>query len=156
MEHFHNEDNDSISTIEFKDEDSVSTIPIKDEDSLSYEGDPPLPYNTHLYFDDNGQEMSREDYLEQERESEEWVFHTSQLPERFVIRHPRVLLNFLRFIDSLNEINNGNETFMMDAIPHELMGRILSHSSIVSPPTEFKDDAYELVDRVMRHIDLSG
>lgn len=153
MEHSDN-DYDSISTIPIRDD--VSSISFREEDSLSYEGEPRLPVNRHLYFDDAGREITRDEFLEQERESQEWVFMTTQLPERFVIRHPRVLLNFLRFIDSLNETNNGDETFMMDAIPNETLGRILSHSSIVDPTLDFKNDAHELVGRVMEHADLSG
>jgi len=156
----------------YDDGDSVSTIPLNGalddrdlldeafEDSLSYEEDN-IPFveqfqNSHLYFDDNGNEISREEFMEQERETQEWVFQTSPLPETFVIRHPRVLLNFLRFIDSLNEINNGDETFMMNAIPYETLARMLSHKSITNPAPEFSAETDELIERLMEHANLSG
>lgn len=149
------------------DAESVSTIPLNEpveyaeEDSLSYEGndDPflePFQQNTHLYFDDDGREISRQQFLAQEREADQWVFQTSQLPDRFVLRHPRVLLNFLRFVDSLNEINNGDETYMMDAIPYETLARMLSHSSIATPPPEFQGEVDELIERLVQHANLSG
>jgi hypothetical protein len=159
----------------YDDGDSVSTIPLNEalehrdlldeaienrEDSLSYEGDN-ISFverfqNSHLYFDDDGNEISREEFMEQERQTQQWVFETSPLPERFVIRHPRVLLNFLRFIDSLNEINTGDETFMMDAIPYETLARMLSHKSITNPAPEFSAETDELIERLMEHANLSG
>jgi len=147
------------------DAESVSTIPLNEpveyaEDSLSYEGEvpdlEPFQQNTHLYFDDDGNEISRQAFLAQERDAGQWVFQTSQLPDRFVLRHPRVLLNFLRFVDSLNEINNGNETFMMDAIPYETLARMLSHSSIATPAPEFQGEVDELIERLVQHANLSG
>lgn len=148
------------------DAESVSTIPLNEpveyveEDSLSYEGDVadlgPFQQNTHLYFDDDGNEISRQAFLTQERDAGQWVFQTSQLPDRFVLRHPRVLLNFLRFVDSLNEINNGDETFMMDAIPYETLARMLSHNSIANPPVEFQGEVDELIERLVQHANLSG
>ena len=166
MEHFHayDDDGDSVSTIalnEAIEHRDILNEGFEDrEDSLSFEGDR-MPFiqplqNTHLYFDDNGNEISRQEFLDQERQSQEWVFETSPLPEIFVIRHPRVLLNFLRFIDSLNEINTGDETFMMDAIPYETLTRMLSHKSITNPPAEFQGEVDELIERIMDHANLSG
>ena len=161
MEHLLNyDDGESVSTITLNEAvehgDPLNEGFETEEDSLSYEGgDIPLQ-NTHLYFDDNGQEISRQQFLAQEREAEQWVFQTSQLPDRFVLRHPRVLLNFLRFVDSLNEINNGDETYMMDAIPYETLARMLSHSSIATPPPEFQGEVDELIERLVQHANLSG
>jgi len=155
MEHLHEYDAESVSTIPLNE-----PTEYVEEDTLSYEGDVaglgPFQQNTHLYFDDGGNEISRQEFLAQERDEGQWVFQTSQLPERFVLRHPRVLLNFLRFVDSLNEINNGNETFMMDAIPYETLARMLSHNSITNPPAEFQEDVEELIDRLVDHANLSG
>jgi hypothetical protein len=140
------------------DNESISTIPLNEaieyhEDSLSYEEDP-VPQNTHLYFDDDGQEITREEFLEQERQ-QEWAFQTSEMPDRFVIRHPRVLLHFLRFIDSLNEINTGDETYLMRAIPCSVVSRMLTHRAITDPPVEFMAEANELIERLANHADLS-
>ena len=142
------------------DNESISTIPLNEAiehpEDLSYEGEDPMPQNTHLYFDDNGNEISRQEFLEQERQSQEWAFQTSQMPDKFVIRHPRVLLIFLRFIDSLNEINTGDDTYMMDAIPYDVMARMISHRAITDPPEEFRAEATELIDRLIIHANLSG
>ena len=84
----------------------------------------------------------------------EWI-STPFLNQRFVIKHPRVLLTFLRFIDQYNELAAPEEVYMLPAIPQRIVRNIFSHVSFVNPPAEFLNDINELRQRVEAHMDLS-
>jgi hypothetical protein len=84
----------------------------------------------------------------------EWI-NTPFLNQRFVIKHPRVLLSFLRFIDQYNELAAPEEVYMLPAIPQRIVRNIFSHVSFVNPPAEFLNDINELWQRVEAHMDLS-
>jgi hypothetical protein len=84
----------------------------------------------------------------------EWI-NTPFLNQRFVIKHPRVLLSFLRFIDQYNELAAPEEVYMLPAIPQRIVRNIFSHVSFVNPPAEFLNDINELRQRVEAHMDLS-
>lgn len=84
----------------------------------------------------------------------EWI-QTPLLNRRFVIKHPRVLLSFLRFIDEFNELADPDEIQLLPAIPQRIIQLVLSHPSIVNPPPEFLDTIRELRLRLERHMDLS-
>ena len=152
MEHLNAYDSDS-------DTDGQSTIISEQgheqDETLSYEGDDlPLTEGNQLFFREDGREMSREEFIEEE--DTDWMFRTTRMPEFFVLRHPRVLLNFLRFIDSLNEINQGNETFRMEPLSQATVSQMMAHGSILNPPEEFREDVEELVSRIFSHANLSG
>jgi len=94
---------------------------------------------------------------EQEQEEEElseWI-KTPLINRRFVLKHPRVLLSFLRFIDEFNELADPDETIMLPAIPQPIVQIVLNHSSVVNPPPEFMDEIHELRLRMEAHADLS-
>jgi hypothetical protein len=148
---------------------------IYDDDDLSdyrfYRPAPiEIPQNTHLYFDDEGEEISREQYLmkmdseeqeqerkeqEEEEDDHEFGIRTPKISHKFTMRHPRVVLNFLRFIDTYNEIAEADEIFMLPAIPKKVCDSILSHTSMTNTPPEFESDVNELKLRLERHMDLS-
>lgn len=84
----------------------------------------------------------------------EWI-QTPLVNRRFVIKHPRVLLSFLRFIDEFNELADPDEIQLLPAIPQRIVQLILSHPSLVNPPPEFLDTIREFRLRLERHMDLS-
>ena len=86
---------------------------------------------------------------------EEMAVKTPTIHKAFVLKHPRVVLAYLRFIDLYNEQAEGDEIFMMPAIPKAIVERILRHSSCTSPDPDFKD-VNELKERLERHMDLSS
>jgi hypothetical protein len=143
------------------DSESVSTIEFHDEDTLSQEESIFVPIddfgNSHLYFDNDGNEVSREQYLSRNtvEDIDEWGFRTPNMPRNYTIREPRVLLHFLRFIDSMNETNGPEETVMMTPISREMLTRIFNHELIRNPPMELQPEANELIERIMRHANLS-
>lgn len=131
-------------------------------------------YNSgsHLYFDEDGNECSYEEYrrlhLEEEEsaepveaapededdEDEVWL-KTPHINQRFLLKHPRVILAFLRFIDFYNELADPEEVFMLRAIPMSVFNRILEHPAVKFVPEEFEEDVEELIYRLGRHADLS-
>jgi hypothetical protein len=90
-----------------------------------------------------------------EQEAEfEWI-QTPLVNRRFILKHPRVLLSFLRFIDEYNELADPEEVLLLPAIPQRIVQNILTHTSIVNPPAEFLDTIREFRHRLERHMDLS-
>lgn len=124
-----------------------------------------IPQNTHLYFDDDGNEISREQFLEnmiqeeapqrQQEDDEAFAIRTPLISHRFTMRHPRVVLDFLRFLDTYNEVAAPDEVFMIQAIPKEVQDSILNHHSLLHTPPEFEKEVNELKARLARHADLS-
>ena len=107
----------------------------------------------HLFFDENGAEISHEAFL-QMQEDEEWGFLVPTIA-RGTLRHPRVLLNFLRYIDSHNEVAKPEEFIFVKAIPPHIYNLMLKHSSIQNPSIGFEADVNELLQRIEYHRDLS-
>lgn len=137
-------------------EDEVSIIEMNESSpldishvTLSHETAPELPRNTHLYFDEDGNVISREEFLE--NQEEHWAFKTPTIKSRVIMRHPRVLLNFLRFIDSCNEEASDGEEIIIKKIPYHMTEKMLNHSSIINPAQEFINDVNELKARLYNH-----
>jgi hypothetical protein len=97
---------------------------------------------------------SAENEEEEPEDNFDWI-RTPLVNRRFVLKHPRVLLSFLRFIDEFNELADPDEVLMLPAIPQRIVQGVLSHSSIVNPPAEFLDEIRELRLRLEAHADLS-
>jgi len=107
----------------------------------------------HLFFDENGTEISREAFLQQE-EDNDWGFLVPTIT-RGTLRHPRVLLNFLRYIDSHNEVAKPDEQIFLKPIPPHVYENMLKHSSIQNPSIGFEADVNELIQRLDDHRDCS-
>lgn len=100
-------------------------------------------------------DAEHEDNQEEEEEDEfQWI-QTPLVNRRFLLKHPRVLLSFLRFIDEYNELADPDEVFMLPAIPQRIVQSVLQHSSFLNPPEEFLDSINELRDRMEAHMNLS-
>lgn len=146
-----------------------------EEDNIQFNRPPEIqiPQNHHMYFGDDGEEISRDQFLEnmaqeeynerqellrrqqEQEDQDEFYLETPMMNHKFVMKHPRVLLDFLRFIDSYNEVAEPGDLLMMRAIPNEVIRYILSHRSIRETPPEFRDQVNELKWRLSRHADLS-
>ena len=77
---------------------------------------------------------------------EDWCVSVtvSDLALRLDMRHPRVLLNLLRFVSTYNELAPPGEDIHLPLIPQERADFILSHESVVNPVPEFADQVAEL------------
>ena len=107
----------------------------------------------HLFFNENGAEISRDAFLKMQ-ENEDWAFLAPSIT-RGTFRHPRVLLNFLRYIDSHNEVAAPDELIFLKPIPKHVLENMLKHSSIQNPSIGFAPDVTELLERIENHCDLS-
>jgi hypothetical protein len=68
----------------------------------------------------------------------------SDLALRLDMRHPRVLLNLLRFVSTYNELAPFGETIHLPLIPQDRADHILSHVSVANPVPEFAEQVAEL------------
>ena len=80
--------------------------------------------------------------------NEAWSFHTPRLPRVAILRHPRVLLAFLRFVALQNEVALEGEAIVLPLISVDVATKIMNHPSIKNPPIEFLDDIDELKERI--------
>ena len=78
---------------------------------------------------------------------EEWSFTLSS-SLKMVARHPRVLISYFRFIDSLNEVANEDEKVYLNPISASDVLRVLSHPSIQDAIPEFADEIFYLIQRL--------
>jgi hypothetical protein len=86
-------------------------------------------------------------------ETEEWCLglRCSDLSLRLDMRHPRVLLNFFRFVECYNELAPYGEEIHVPLIPDAQVAFILNHESLVNPPPEFASEIVELRSLVQRY-----
>ena len=68
----------------------------------------------------------------------------SDLALRLDMRHPRVVLNLLRFVTTYNELAPLGEDIHFPLMPPFAVQNLLSHESLVNPPAEFQAEVNEL------------
>lgn len=120
----------------FADGEESTTIKTETEDNVSV-------YN-----------VEQEQAQEEEEDEFEWI-KTPLINQRFILKHPRVLLSFLRFIDEYNELADPEDVLLLPAIPQRIVQGVLLHPSFVNTPPEFLETIREFRHRLERHMDLS-
>jgi hypothetical protein len=88
---------------------------------------------------------------------EDWCVSVtvSDLALRLDMRHPRVLLNLLRFVSTYNELAPPGEAIHLPLIPQERADHILSHVSVANPVPEFAEQVAELRALMERYTEYS-
>lgn len=120
------------------DERPGSPIPVvRSSSSMSYES-ASLPTFEPIFREVNGDLQL----------NDTWSFCTPLLPRVAILRHPRVLLAFLRFVALQNEVAREGEAITIPMITSAMAEKIMNHSSIKNPPIEFLDDIDELKERI--------
>ncbi len=78
--------------------------------------------------------------------ADEWCASVtcSDLALRLDMRHPRVVLNLLRFVSTYNELAPEDEDIHLPLLPQNVVDMILNHESVVNPVPEFAADVAEL------------
>lgn len=86
-------------------------------------------------------------------EEEGWCIglRCRDLALRLDMRHPRVVLNLLRFVDSYNELAPPGEDIHLPEIPREQVELILGHEGVVNVVPEFAHEVAELRSLVQRY-----
>lgn len=77
---------------------------------------------------------------------QEWcvAVNCADLALRLDMRHPRVILNFLRFVNTYNELAPYGEEIHLPFMESDTVSMILSHESVTSPAAEFAEEVIEL------------
>ncbi len=76
--------------------------------------------------------------------------NVSDLALRLDMRHPRVVLNLLRFVSTYNELAPEGEEIHMPIMDAETVAMILNHESVLNPAPEFAGEVAELRNLVDR------
>ncbi len=120
---------------------------------------PEAPVNRHLFFDDDGNVISKEEFdwrnqneekmrIDEER-AQNWAFRVNKI----VFRHPRALLAYFRMVNLVNEVAEPDERITIPPIPPGVLVTLLDHPSFTDIPVEFQDDIYELLSYIYRHVE---
>ncbi len=87
----------------------------------------PIPLSHHMFFDEDGNQITHQEFLKQQ-EYENWVINLPRLGQT-VARHPKALLAFFEFVETLNEFLEPSEQIMLPSISRDLVDFIKSHSA---------------------------
>lgn len=94
----------------------------------------PISPSHHMFFDDEGNQITQAEFRSQQREQEEpWSVNLPSLEGQLVARHPRVLLAFFEFVEAYNDNAQGDEHIMFPAIDSELIDYIQTHFFFKEP-----------------------
>ncbi len=120
----------------------------------------PLPAPKHLFFDEDGNVVSREEFealqwaeAETEQSADEaeeveeetvWGIQIPRITQRMVARHPRVLLAFFRFIEALNECSFEDERITVKPMPTDVFTHVMDYLEKNPPPPEFEGEVRDL------------
>jgi hypothetical protein len=79
-------------------------------------------------------------------EAEDWCLSVNipDLALRLDMRHPRVILNLLRFVNTYNELAPYGEQIHVPRMPRSAVDQILGHISVANPVPEFASEVAEL------------
>jgi hypothetical protein len=92
------------------------------------------------YQYDEDQYQDQDQNQEDQNQDEQWYFHTPPLPSRLDLYHPHTLLQFFRFISSVNMYGKDeHSTYFFDPIPKSLADEMMDHPWIKGIPSENDD-----------------
>jgi hypothetical protein len=95
--------------------------------------------NTHLFFDDDGNEISKEEHMANNFNLMIRLTPTGALTS---FRHPRVLLFYLRYVGAANELES--DTVSWPLLTPADRAAIQTYIECFPPPPEFQEDVNEL------------
>lgn len=97
-----------------------------------------------------------EDYRCPECYGADWKIVAPTIEKQFVMRHPRVVLAFLNFLELYNEVAKGDEVLMIPAMPRAVLNKIMAHPAVENPSTDFDGDVSYLLQLLKKHTDSSS
>ena len=109
---------------------------------------PPPKVARHLFFDEEGNACSYEEHeaawAEAEAEEEDFGIKLPAFKKPLIVRHPRILLSFFRFLMDLNEEAYEDEKVMLPEIPSDVLEAIGDFLERHPPAPEFAKELAEL------------
>ena len=133
---------------------SENLIDWADESTVRLEGPEPLyigpPMGNHLFFDEDGNEITHEQFLKLQEEQDSWAFGYRLNGYNYVFRHPTALLSFFRFVDSVNSYAEWDETILIRPLEQEMYSRMIDHPYFNTTT----DEVQELLTYLARNTEL--
>lgn len=133
---------------------SENLIDWADESTVGLEEPEPLyldlPQNHHMFFDEDGNEITHEQFLQLQEEQESWAFGYRLNGHNYVFRHPTALLSFFRFVDSVNSYAEWDETILIRPLEQEMYSRMIDHPYFNTTT----DEVQELLTYLARNTEL--
>jgi len=130
-----------------KEEDDMAGFSLRDLANRIAEAALEPPVAENLYAPTGGEPFSYGDSSsEYEVVEDEWCTSVvvPDLALRLDMRHPRVILNFLRFVHTYNELAPEGEEINIPLIDSYSLAHIVDHPAVKNPPAEFADEVLEL------------
>jgi hypothetical protein len=109
-----------------------------------------IPQGNHLFFDEDGNEISHEQFLQLQEEENSWAFGYKLNGNEFIFRHPTALLSFFRFVDSVNQYAEFDETIFIRPLRQEMYSRMIDHPYFQTTT----DESHELLTYMARNSEL--
>lgn len=93
-----------------------------------------------------GEAAEANSYGDSEDEEDEWIIQAKvpDLALRLDMRHPRVLLSFLRFVETYNELAPEGEEIHIPRFSAQNIEYVRSHEGVRNVPPEFESEVAEL------------
>ena len=98
------------------------------------------------FFDNDGNDISREEFraLRKAEEDADWGVQMPRISQRLIARHPRVLLAFFRFIESLNEVAFEDEKVKIPQMSSDCFLSIMEYIEKNGVPDVFNQEVADL------------
>jgi len=90
-------------------------------------------------------------YVQQTTDPSTWKVILPAINKILIAEHPRVVLAYLRFIDSYNEVAPPLHKIQAFKIPANTVQSVLDHPSVATPAAEFIPEIRELKVRLKAH-----
>lgn len=90
-------------------------------------------------------------YVHQTTDPSSWRLILPTIDQVLIAQHPRVVLAYLRFIDSYNEVSSSLHKIRAIKIPIDTVQSVLDHPSVATPAAEFIPEIRELKLRLKAH-----
>ena len=90
-------------------------------------------------------------YVHQTTDPSSWRLILPTIDQVLIAQHPRVVLAYLRFIDSYNEVASSLHKIRALKIPADTVQSVLDHPSVATPAAEFIPEIRELKLRLKAH-----
>jgi hypothetical protein len=134
--------------------DTLATIYDADDEMPGLMCDHPEPSSQNKIPDVHEEDLEDRkflSYVHQTTDPSSWRLILPTIDQVLIAQHPRVVLDYLRFIDSYNEVSSSLHKIRALKIPADTVQSVLDHPSVATPAAEFIPEIRELKLRLKAH-----
>jgi hypothetical protein len=134
--------------------DALTTIYDADDEMPALMYDHPEPSSQNKIPDVHEEDLEDRkflSYVHQTTDPSSWRLILPTIDQVLIAQHPRVVLDYLRFIDSYNEVSSSLHKIRALKIPADTVQSVLDHPSVATPAAEFIPEIRELKLRLKAH-----